>query len=166
MQEKSKKNIKKAQKRNLIFLIIAIVVIALIILIISLNKKSKQEENNTNNEPTGNVAESYVEEIDSGVKLNKSTKLNEAKEVEGLTIANIQLSGESGITTLLADVTNKSGAKTESKTVEITLIDYEGKELTTVPGIIKALDVGETTQLNISLTSDYVNAYDFRVKVN
>ena len=108
MQEKSKKNIKKAQKRNLIFLIIAIVVIALIILIISLNKKSKQEENNTNNEPTGNVVESYVEEIDSGIKINSSTKLNEAKEIGGLTIANIQLTLDSGITTLLADVTNKT----------------------------------------------------------
>lgn len=166
MQEKSKKNIKKTQKRNLIFVIIAIVVIALIIFIISLNKKSKQEENNTSNEISGNVAESYVEEIDSGVKLNKSNKLNEAKEVEGLTIANIQLTAESGITTLLADVTNNSGSRTNAKTVKITLLDYEGNELTTVPGIIKELEVGETTQLNISLTSDYVNAYDFRVKVN
>ena len=50
--------------------------------------------------------------------------------------------------------------------MQITLLDYEGNELTTVPGIIKELEVGETTQLNISLTSDYVNAYDFRVKVN
>lgn len=156
---------KSKEKNNKKYLIIGIAIIIVVIIVIILVQQNKEEskESNTTGE---NVAESYVEEIDSGVKLNKSTKLNEAKEVEGLTIANIQLSGESGITTLLADVTNKSGAKTESKTVEITLIDYEGKELTTVPGIIKALDVGETTQLNISLTSDYVNAYDFRVKVN
>lgn len=166
MQEKSKKNIKKTQKRNLIFLIIAIVVIALIILIISLNKKSKQEENNTNNEPTGNVVESYVEEIDSGIKINSSTKLNEAKEIGGLTIANIQLTLDSGITTLLADVTNKTENPTPATTIQITLLDYEGNELTTVPGIIKELQPEETTQLNTSLTSNYINAYDFRVKVN
>ena len=67
------------------------------------------------------------------------------------------------MTTLLADVTNNTGAVTNVQTVDITLIDYNGNELTTVTGIIDALEVGATTQLNIAMTSDYINAYDFRI---
>ena len=159
---KSKRKSKNKNKKILIIGIIAIIIVVLVIILVQRNKENSKESNTAGE----NIVENYVEEIDSGVKLNKSNKLNEAKEVEGLTIANIQLTLDSGITTLLADVTNNSGSKTNAKTVQITLLDYEGNELTTVPGIIKELEVGETTQLNISLTSDYVNAYDFRVKVN
>ena len=159
---KSKRRSKNKNKKILIIGIIAIIIVVLVIILVQRNKENSKESNTAGE----NVVENYVEEIDSGVKLNKSNKLNEAKEVEGLTIANIQLTLDSGITTLLADVTNNSGSRTNAKTVQITLLDYEGNELTTVPGIIKELEVGETTQLNISLTSDYVNAYDFRVKVN
>ena len=158
---KSKRRSKNKNKKILIIGIIAIIIVVLVIILVQRNKENSKESNTAGE----NVVENYVEEIDSGVKLNKSNKLNEAKEVEGLTIANIQLTLDSGITTLLADVTNNSGSRTNAKTVQITLLDYEGNELTTVPGIIKELEVGETTQLNISLTSDYVNAYDFRVKV-
>ena len=67
------------------------------------------------------------------------------------------------MTTLLADVINNTGSKTEVQTVDITLLDNNGQELTTVTGIISELEAGATTQLNIAMTSDYINAYDFRV---
>lgn len=67
------------------------------------------------------------------------------------------------MTNLLADVTNKSNSKTGIKTLKITLLDIDGNELTTVTGIVNELEVNASTQLNISMTSDYINAYDFRV---
>ena len=142
---------------------IIILLIILIIALISINKNNKNPEKNISNGEENKV-ESYVEEIETGLKINKSTKLNEAKEVQGLKITNIQLSTKDGMTTLLADVINNSGTKTALKTVEITLIDKEGNELTKVTGIIDSLDVGESKQLNIGMTSDYVNAYDFKVE--
>lgn len=145
-------------KKILICLIIIVLIIAISTIIVKNNKKeqNKKTEENT-------VNESYVEEIEDGIKINKSTKLNETKEVGGLTISNIQLSKESGMTNLLADVTNKSNSKTGIKTLKITLLDIEGNELTTVTGIVNELEVNASTQLNISMTSDYINAYDFRV---
>ena len=129
--------------------------------------KNKNNNGNTSNRTNQNTSTpSYVEEIDSGVKINKSTKLNEAKEISGYQITNIQLTTESGMTTLLADVTNNTGAKTEVQTVDITLLDNNGQELTTVTGIISELEAGATTQLNIAMTSDYINAYDFKVTIN
>ena len=143
---------------------IIILLIILIIALISINKNNKNPEKNISNGEENKV-ESYVEEIETGLKINKSTKLNEAKEVQGLKITNIQLSTKDGMTTLLADVINNSGTKTALKTVEITLIDKEGNELTKVTGIVDSLDVGDSKQLNIGMTSDYVNAYDFKVEI-
>ena len=157
--ENKKKNVLKP-----FILLIIILLIILIIALISINKNNKNPEKNISNGEENKV-ESYVEEIETGLKINKSTKLNEAKEVNGLKITNIQLSTKDGMTTLLADVINNSGAKTSLKTVEITLIDKEGNELTKVTGIVDSLDVGDSKQLNIGMTSDYVNAYDFKVEI-
>ena len=159
-----KKNKKKITLNPLIILIVIAVIIAIIV-IININNNNNKTENITPQGQEEQNTESYVEEIETGLKINKSTKLNEAKEVQGLKITNIQLSTKDGMTTLLADVINNSGAKTSLKTVEITLIDKEGNELTKVTGIIDSLDVGESKQLNIGMTSDYVNAYDFKVEI-
>ncbi len=156
-------NKKKTRSMNVWMLILLVAIIVVVIVIVINNKKSKKESANTANGE--NTSNSYVEEIEDGVKINKSTRLNEAKEIDGLTVANIQLTTESGMTTLLADVTNNSGARTEVKSIEITLLSEDGAELTKVTGIINALEAGETTQLNIAMTSDYVNAYDFNINI-
>ena len=159
-----KKNKKNITLNPLIILIVIAVIIAIIV-IININNNNNKTENITPQGQEEQNTESYVEEIETGLKINKSTKLNEAKEVQGLKITNIQLSTKDGMTTLLADVINNSGAKTSLKTVEITLIDKEGNELTKVTGIVDSLDVGDSKQLNIGMTSDYVNAYDFKVEI-
>ena len=159
-----KKNKKKITLNPLIILIVIAVIIAIIV-IININNNNNKTENITPQGQEEQNTESYVEEIETGLKINKSTKLNEAKEVQGLKITNIQLSTKDGMTTLLADVINNSGAKTSLKTVEITLIDKEGNELTKVTGIVDSLDVGDSKQLNIGMTSDYVNAYDFKLEI-
>ena len=159
-----KKNKKKITLNPLIILIVIAVIIAIIV-IININNNNNKTENITPQGQEEQNTESYVEEIETGLKINKSTKLNEAKEVQGLKITNIQLSTKDGMTTLLADVINNSGTKTALKTVEITLIDKEGNELTKVTGIVDSLDVEDSKQLNIGMTSDYVNAYDFKVEI-
>lgn len=157
-------------KNRKIFFILGLVVILILIIVLVVLNISKDDNTSNNNadnnmEVSEDKKESYVEEMEDGTKLNKSNKLNEAKKVDGLTITNIQLTTKDGMTTLLADVINNSEAKTDLKTINITLLDVNGKELTKLVGVINALDVGATTQLNIAMTSDYVNAYDFKVSV-
>ena len=160
----SKKSVNKKKRKSILALgtIIILIVIGIILIttLLQNSKKTKEEELNQNQSSN---QESYVEEIEDGIKINKSTKLNEVKEVEGLQISNIQLTTEGGMTTLLADVKNNSGAKTEVKQIEITLVREDGSEIAKITGIINELEVGATTQLNISTTSDYVEAYDFLV---
>ena len=161
----NKKEVNKKKRKTILALgTIIILIIIGIILITTLSQKSKKTKEELD-QNQGSNQESYVEEIEEGIKINKSTKLNEVKEVEGLQISNIQLTTEGGMTTLLADVKNNSGAKTEVKQLEITLIREDGSEIAKITGIINELEVGATTQLNISTTSDYVEAYDFLVSV-
>ena len=160
-----KKNINQKKRKVLLagtIIIILIIIGIVLISTLSQNTKKPKEELDQNQ---GSNQESYVEEIEDGIKINKSTKLNEAKEIDGLQISNIQLTTEGGMTTLLADVTNNSGAKTPVKQIEITLVREDGSEIAKITGIINELEVGATTQLNISTTSDYVEAYDFLVSV-
>lgn len=155
------------QKRNrsilAIILIIIVIVIAIVVFANLFKEDSPVANRNVNNSNTS--SESYVEELGDGIVINKSRPLNTSKEVSGFTISNIQLTTKDGMTTLLADVKNNTGAKTSLKTVEITLLDYNNEELVTVKGIINEMDAGASTKLNISMTSDYVNAYDFKVEI-
>lgn len=47
--------------------------------------------------------------------------------------------------------------------LDIKLLDEQGNEIVTVGGIISPMQVGETTQLNASMTMDYANAYDVEI---
>ena len=161
--EIAKNSTKMKVNKNGVTLVALVVTIIGIILITTLSQNSKKTKEEELNQNQSSSQESYVEEIEDGIKINKSTKLNEAKEIDGLQISNIQLTTEGGMTTLLADVTNNSGAKTPVKQIEITLVREDGSEIAKITGIINELEVGATTQLNISTTSDYVEAYDFLV---
>lgn len=151
---------KHAKRKGQLKLIILIGIIAIVIvisaIIINVNKKKKVEENQPQEE-------SYVQEMDDGISINKSTKLNEAKLVNGLLISNIQLTEKGGMTTLLADVTNKTEQKTEFKKLKIILLDEENNEIATMLAFVNGIDAGATTQLNASTTSNYIKAYDFKV---
>ena len=149
---------KHAKRKNELKVIVAFIVVFIIVIIaiiINVNKKEKQQ--------TLTEDESYVQEMDDGISINKSIKLNEAKLVNGLLISNIQLTEKDGMTTLLADVTNKTEQKTELKKLKIVLLDESGNEIATMTAFINAINAGETTQLNASTTSNYIMAYDFKV---
>lgn len=154
---------KKNEKKRILILAI-LLVIALIIFFIMTRRK----ENNTNENDTTNVTENqqqFYEELEDGTKLNTSTKLKEAKNVEGLEIRNIQLTNKDNQTILLAEVENKSRQEDKETLIDVTILDKESNEIGTIGGMIAPLKKGEKTQLNISAMIDYANAYDFQVKI-
>ena len=149
------KHAKRRKELKVIVAFIVVFIIVLIAIIINVNKKDAQ--------PTSTEDESYVQEMNDGISINKSTKLNEAKLVNGLLISNIQLTEKDGMTTLLADVTNKTDQNTELKKLKIVLLDESGNEIATMMAFVNAINAGETAQLNASTTSNYIRAYDFKV---
>lgn len=144
--------------------IVSIIVIVIMIVIfaigvgIFLNKKDTPEEEIIESSP--------IKELEDGTKLNTRTKLNEAKSVNGLLVSNIQLTEKDGMTTLLANVTNKTETRTEFKRLKIIFLDENGNEISSATAFLNPLEAGETTQLNASATSNYINAYDFKVVEN
>ena len=49
-------------------------------------------------------------------------------------------------------------------TIQITLLSYDGEELAKLTGVINSLEPGETAELNIATTSNYITAYDYRIE--
>lgn len=155
-EKKSKE--KKKNNGLLFFLIILLVVIVVVTVVININ--------NDNNDEKEKIPEDYVTETDEGIKVNTNSKLNEAKLVDGLLISNIQLTEKDGMTTLLADVTNKTEEKTEFKKLKITLLDENGEDIAVMTAFVGEIEPEKSTQLNASTTSNYIKAYDFKVTVD
>lgn len=153
---------KKKEKRGLLILILVAIAIITTLAIIT-NRKGKEVNSDSTEE--NKVVEEFVQVLEDGTKLNTSTKLSETKTVDGLKIGNIQLTMQKGQSVLLADAENNTGKDIDIMLLDIILLDKNGNELTTIAGIIGNLKAGEKQQLNSSVTSDYANAYDFRVVI-
>ena len=151
----------KKKEKRLILILIAILVVVLIIGLFI--KKNRNEENGVQSQQNTATDEKFVQVLEDGTKLNKSSKLNETKNVEGIEISNIQFTYKDGQTVLLADVTNNSGKAIDMTLLNIKLLDEQENEIITIGGIISPMQVGETTQVNASMTMDYANAYDVEI---
>ena len=112
---------------------------------------------------TSQNTEQYVQNTPDGSNVNVSDTLHKTKTLDGLEISNIQLKEVGGITTLLADVENKSGSATSDKMIKVEVLDKSGNTITTLKGVIDAMPAGKKVQLNIAVTADVSNAYDFRI---
>ena len=153
---------KEKEKRGLLILILVAIAIITTLAIIT-NRKGKEVNSDATEE--NKVVEEFVQVLEDGTKLNTSTKLSETKTVDGLKIGNIQLTMQNGQSVLLADAENDTGKDIDIMLLDIILLDKNGNELTTIAGIMGNLKAGEKQQLNSSVTSDYANAYDFRVVI-
>ena len=156
--------IKRIQMRK-VRKIIIIGVIIIIACIVSANIFLKKGTNNINIDENkleiydSSIAD-YVKKIDDGTKINVSPKINQDMKLNELDIKNIQLTCKNGITTLLADVLNNTNKDLEMKNINIKFLGENNKEIRTVSGYIPALKIGETTKLNVSMSSNLITAYD------
>ena len=147
------------KKVLLITILIGIIIIGGLLL---WKKKGNNTENNVNEIQNVNEKQ-YVQVLQDGSKVNISEELRKTKALDGLEITNIQLKENGGITTLLADVENKSGANVESKKVQVEILNKNGETITILRGRIDSIKPGEKVQLNMSVTANVANAYDFKI---
>ena len=150
----------KSSKKKMILVIILIGVV--IIGGLLLWQKKGNNKTNVAESEDSNVEE-YVQKLEDGSKLNVSEELQKTKTLDELEITNIQLKEIGGITTLLADVNNKGSVQTEEKKVKVEILDKNGETITTLKGIIDKIPAGESVQLNMAVTADVANAYNFRI---
>ncbi|MBO5478519.1 MAG: hypothetical protein J6A04_02235 [Clostridia bacterium] len=149
---------KKKEKR----MIAIIVIVGIIIvggLLIWRNATNKSEPKQGENQ----VTEKYVDVLEDGTKLNKSNKLKEIKKVDGLEIGNIQLTYQNGMAVILGDVKNTTSNDIGLTVIELTLYDEKNNVIDKIEGFVSPVKAGETVQLNMGVSADYANAYDFKV---
>ena len=152
----------KGTKTILIIIAIWVVILVSVVIIKNAGKEEKiAEAPEVTEENT--VEEEFVEKLADGSKLNKSEELKEEKKLGTLSIGNIQLREVGGITTLLADVVNPTNTETERKKVKVEILDKQGEVITELKGIIDPIEANGKVQLNMAVTADVANAYDFRI---
>lgn len=155
------------KQHNLKFIISGIIILICIVLvlIVKINKKKDELNDNSKENDEGislydtSISE-YVKETEDGIKINTSALINSDKMLDNLTITNIQLIYNSGITSLTANVTNNSNVETPITTITAILKDEKKQEICNVKGVIRALKIGETGRLNISMSGNFITAYN------
>ena len=118
---------------------------------------------NIRNRTLRKVVEEFDIVYEDGVKINTSEELAKTKTIDNLEVTNIKLSCTNGLSTLLADITNKGITKTEETDLTVELLDKEENVIIELKATIVPLSPGQTTQLNMNITKDIAGAYNFRI---
>lgn len=151
------------KERKVIFTIMAIMVVILLILVVlkSTGKEKTQTETELNN--TIENEEKYVTTLSDGTKLNNSSELNKTKTYKTMSISGIQFTNKNGSSVLLAELTNTGSTTFAREVVIITILGENGDIIDTVEGVIPETVAGKTSELNVIITADIVNAKDFTI---
>ena len=137
----------KKNEKIMIGVLVAITVIVLIVAVNRGNKKDK-EGNNENVAPE----EEFVNVLEDGTRLNKSDKLHEKKEFDGMEITDFQLTEKDNVTLLLGTITNTSNEKKGGYPVNIKVVDKQGNEIITVAAFFGELEPGQSKEITLILT--------------
>lgn len=122
-------------------ILILIVIVAVITIVVIFTKNRNRPETIIENE----VAKNNVE-------INK------------VTFSDITKKYENGITTLSAKMTNNTN-KTKKFTVQIVLIDDNGKEVQKLTQVVENLEKDKTKILSTGIVGDYTNIKDIRFEL-
>ena len=178
-QKKNKNNQKKAILVNPLTIIILLVIIIVVCVIIfkkdNIQEKIKEIGKNTIEEsqeieqemPEYSLIDMNNTEnakIEGGTKENTSSKLAEEKKYKGMTVKNIKLVAEGGVTRLTATVENTTKNNYEGGGITIIFTNADGSEYARLEGVLPAIDSGKSNELDAGTTADIANAYDFIIE--
>lgn len=137
-------------------LILIIVGVLIILGIVMWGKKGKGDNPQQQGELTKTEAD--------GTVVNISEKVNEDKKMKGFDITNVELKEKNGETILKARVTNNTKTTQERFFGKIVFLDQSNKEIGRTSVDVPESKAGETIQIEVTITEDYVNAYDYRLE--
>ena len=144
--------------------IFAIVAVVICIVLVAANKIVNNKAQELATEGT-----EFVGTLSDGTLINTSEKLQQERVVDTLKFGKIQITQVNNLVEVIAPVTNIGTDKRDQATVEITLLNKQGKEITKVEGLVSPLEKGETTQLQsliaVGVTGNEVNAYDAKIEI-
>lgn len=175
-KEKINRNIKinKSFVKNIVIIIEIIAILVIVILCIMLFKnrkgkilKSSIDEAVLKSELTNEILYGEEENVKyTGVneKQNTSEKMQKEKEINGydkVVIEKLDIVTEGVVTKLKAKVTNKGKSDSKASYVKLQILDDNAEEIAQGGIYVPNLKVGESVELNSTLTLDVANAYDY-----
>lgn len=152
MNEKRTLNKKKV---ILLIVIIIFIIVALVLTPIIINIEESR--------PKKVDVEDYAVTYEDGVKINTSKELKKTKHLDNLEITNIVLSYKNGTSTLLADVINKGNNISPNLMVKVEFLDKEENVIMEIKQEFINLNPEESLELNVNVSADITNAYNFRI---
>lgn len=177
--EKKSNATKKRKKvkfnlRNIIIVLAIIIVIVLVVVLINRNKKNNEGE--TQGDTAGveqqdqnagliDMTATDNAKVENGVKTNTSSDLAKEKTVEDLTLSDIQLMAENGISNFTATVKNNANTDFAGGVATIVFTNQDGSTYAEFDVYIPEVKAGETNTINASTTADIINAYDFTIEM-
>lgn len=167
--KRKKKGITPGQ---LVIGVVAIICIICIVFAVIKNKNNNNENNNggtiANGDTVDESTSSYVVDLEgeenvkvneNGVKENTSESIKAEQDLDGIKISNADITYENGVSTIKADIKNDTGKDIEEVgVINIKIKDSEGTVVREMSTYIMGLDVGETKEIDASVTSEIVNA--------
>lgn len=159
---RKQKDNKKINVKKIIILILA-AIIAVIILGTVFKKEDNREAVRKQQQQLAEVQRNYTT-LDDGTQVNTSKKIIEDKNIGTLVISNTQITRKNNITTVIADVKNTGTENAGKFSVNVTFIEKDGDEIANMVGYIQEVKPGETLDLVISGSHNFVDAYDFIIE--
>jgi cytoskeletal protein RodZ len=167
---KEKQKIKKSNSKGII-LLIAIIIIAIIVVgtIIYQNNKNTQQEQQQETEQDSlsliDMNNTENAKIESGVKENTSENISKDRKLGNLSITDIKLSAQDGVTSFTATVKNDSNKDFAGGIVKISFTNKDGSNYAELEAYIPEIVAGGTNAINAGTTADIANAYDFTMEL-
>ena len=167
---KEKQKIKKSNSKGII-LLIAIIIIAIIVVgtIIYQNNKNTQQEQQQETEQDSlsliDMNNTENAKIESGVKENTSENISKDRKLGNLSITDIKLSAQDGVTSFTATVKNDSNKDFAGGIVKISFTNKDWSNYAELEAYIPEIVAGGTNAINAGTTADIANAYDFTMEL-
>lgn len=167
---KEKQKIKKSNSKGII-LLIAIIIIAIIVVgtIIYQNNKNTQQEQQQETEQDSlsliDMNNTENAKIESGVKENTSENISKDRKLGNLSITDIKLVAQDGVTAFTATVKNDSTKDFAGGIVKISFTNKDGSNYAELEAYIPEIVAGGTNAINAGTTADIANAYDFTMEL-
>ena len=170
--KKSKENKKMNKKGIIIAILVILLVIGVVTGVIIYKNNSKVNNNQSGQQENQDETASLIDmnntenaKIESGVKENTSENIAKDRKLENLSITDIKLSAQDGVTSFTATVKNDSNRDFAGGIVKISFTNKDGSNYAELEAYIPEIVAGGTNAINAGTTADIANAYDFTMEL-
>lgn len=165
-----KKNKKINKKPKLLFIILIVIILIAITttIIIKNNKKqnkSQQQEIQQDELSLIDMNNTENAKVENGIKENTSENLSKERKLEDLTITDIKLVAQDGVTAFTATVKNDSSKDFKGGIAKVLFTNQDGSNYAELEVYIPEIVAGGTNSINSGTTADIANAYGFTIEL-